>query len=66
LRLAKCSHRGKKLFFLHMPGFPLHKVALDLVGVLVRNGISLPGGNKVRKCQPILRFKTAEGFVAAV
>jgi len=63
LGLIKFSHRSQKVFFFHMPGFPLHEVAFDLVGVFVRNFALLPGLGKVGEGEPVLRLKVAERFI---
>lgn len=61
--LVKFSHRRQKVFFLHLPSFPLHKVTFDLMRMLVWDFVFLPGLNEVSKGKPIFRFKAAQLFV---
>src|SRR5215471_16864515 len=44
--------------------FPLHKVAFDFMGALVRDFAFQPGLRKIGEPQAILRFEMAEDFVA--
>jgi hypothetical protein len=64
--LVKFSYRSKEIFFLHMAGFPLHKVSFDLMRMFVRDFIFLPGLSEVSEGKSVFRFKVTKRLVTCV
>jgi hypothetical protein len=63
LGLAKFPYGSQEILFLHLPSLPLHKVTFDLMGVLIRNSVFLPGMSEVGKSQAVLRLKAAKCLI---
>ena len=61
--LVKLSDGSKEVLFLHVMGFPLHKITLDLVGVLVTNFLLLPSPLEVSKDEAVLCLKAAKRLI---